>query len=295
MRHHKNRRRGAGCMRAFGLLILAVVFAGCAYLITSQKNAPVKPSVCDSEHRQVVHKHHASRPVEAPQPEEQPSAEKPSVTPAPVKPNISTHRAVVFPGEFARGDVSGPRIALTFDAGSGAAPASDILDTLAKHGIHATFFLTGKWVEKNPDLTRRIVAEGHSIGNHTFSHRRLTDLSSGEIIDEIERTEQLIMQLTGKSTKPLLRVPYGARDKRVLSVLEGLGYTSIYWDLDSWDSVKAGITSGEIEQRVLGRVRNGSVILMHCGSRPTADALDSILQKLEAAGYQPVTIGELMR
>ena len=196
--------------------------------------------------------------------------------------------------EFSRGDPNSPKIALTFDAGWENKPGTKILDVLAKHHLHSTFFLTGKWVEKNPDLTRRIAAEGHEIGNHTWSHRRLTKLSTGEITEEADKTEQLIVKITGKSTKPLLRVPYGSRDKRVLAVLAKLGYRSIYWDEDCWDSVKPNVTSAEIEERVLAKTRNGSVVLMHIGSEATANGLDSILEKLQAAGFQPMTVGELL-
>ena len=196
--------------------------------------------------------------------------------------------------EFSRGDPKSPKIAVTFDAGWENRPGAKILDVLAKHHVHSTFFLTGRWAEKNPDLTKRIFAEGHEIGNHTWSHKRLTKLSAAQIAEDADKTEQLIVKLTGKSTKPLLRVPYGTRDKRVVSILAKLGYRSIYWDEDCWDSVKPNVTSAEIEARVIAKTRNGSVILMHIGSEATANALDSIIEKLETAGFQPVTVGELL-
>ena len=219
-----------------------------------------------------------------------------TTTSAPVRPGAAP--AIKYPtplgSEFTRGSTSSKQIALTFDAGADASPTLEILDALAKHGVHATFFLTGVWAKKNPSLVRRIAAEGHEIGNHTWDHKRLTDLNDGKIEEEAETTDNLIRELTGKSTKPLLRVPFGARDKHVLSVIEANGYRSIYWDIDSWDSVKVGITSDEIEARVLGRVRDGSIILMHCGSKATADALDSMLDKLSDDGYKPVTISRLL-
>jgi peptidoglycan/xylan/chitin deacetylase (PgdA/CDA1 family) len=205
-----------------------------------------------------------------------------------------TPQTAVVGGEVSRGDPNSRRIALTFDAGWEFKPVDDILEALARHNVRATFFLTGRWVEKNPELTRRIAAEGHEIGNHTYSHRRLTELSDGEIAKEAERTEQLVLKTAGLSTEPLLRVPYGDRNKRVLSVLKEQGYQSIFWDVDSWDGYKKGITSAEIERRVLTKTRNGSIVLMHCGSQATADALDSILQKLTDAGYEPVTVSELL-
>ena len=196
--------------------------------------------------------------------------------------------------EFSRGNPESPRIALTFDAGWENKPGDKILDVLAKHHVRSTFFLTGRWVEKNPDLTRRISSEGHEIGNHTWSHKRLTKLSAAQITEETDKAEKIIVNLTSKSTKPLLRVPYGERDKRVLSTLAKLGYRSIYWDEDCWDSVKPNVTPAEIEARVTAKTRNGSVVLMHIGSEATANALDSILEKLQAAGFQPVTVGELL-
>lgn len=221
-----------------------------------------------------------------------PTAPAEQGTPSPSKESRAT-RALAG-DEVVHGDRSSRKIALTFDAGWEFEPTSDILDALAKHGIHATFFLTGRWVAKNPDLTRRIAAEGHEIGNHTYAHRSLIGLSAGEIAQEVEKTDQLVLKLTGHSTKPLVRVPYGARDSRVLSILREQGYRSIYWDVDSWDGFKRGISATEVEKRVVGKTRNGSIVLMHCGSRATADALDSILQKLISAGYEPVTVSELV-
>lgn len=240
-----------------------------------------------------------------PQPEpadEQPMTVIPKSTTEPEVP-VSQHTepiAQVLPntaGDFSevtKGNPNSRKIALTFDAGASPLPTPDILDILARHGIHATFFLTGAWIEKNPDLTCRIANEGHEIGNHTFSHKGLTKLTARETMEELERTEQLMLKLTGRSTKPLVRVPYGVRDKRVISVLSKAGYRSIYWNLDSWDGFKKDITPDEIKQRVLSKVSNGSIILFHCGSRATADTLDSILQQLLSEGYEPVTISDLL-
>lgn len=315
--------------RVFGLALLFIVFAGAGFLLTCQKNpnnttshyAPQQPM---QEHS-AVPTHHRQRRAEQPaqtagKPKEQPadttaSAPDPAPQesqsteqPAEGKSSPSSNTSIETPrtggkrpavvhtglGEVSRGDPTSTQIAVTFDAGADSRPASKILDVLAKHGDHATFFLTGKWIEKNPALARRIVAEGHEIGNHTYSHRRLTQLSSGDIAEEVDRTEQIALQVTGRSTKPYLRVPYGSRDRRVLGILQDLGYRSIYWDLDCWDSVKKGITSAQIEDRVLSKVRNGSIVLMHCGSQQTADALDDLLSNLESKGYRQVKVSDLL-
>lgn len=318
MKPNRSRRQsaGSGLARALGLLLLALLFTGSALLLTCRRNVP------RSYHQPMERPRDAEKAAETPpaekssppQPipsgkpaqtaaEPEPVAESPSEPtpgptrgqPAPSAPETRPPRPAP-PGfrEVSRGAADSPKIALTFDAGADWAPTPDILDALARHGVRATFFLTGKWVEKQPELTRRIADEGHEIANHTYSHRRLTTLSASEIVSEVEKTDQLVLQITGRSTKPLVRVPYGSRDRRVLSILAGEGYRSIFWDVDSWDGFKRGITSGEIRQRVLGKVGNGSIVLMHCGSRATADALDSILQQLLGRGYRPVTVSELV-
>jgi peptidoglycan/xylan/chitin deacetylase (PgdA/CDA1 family) len=291
----RRKNAGTGCARSLGLFAAALLFVLAAFILSCRQNVPTHMELAHPSGRpSAEHRPETSTPKDTPPPTEPtaPSAGETKIQPAPSASSETTGESI---DELSRGDVHSSKIALTFDAGADSAPASSILDTLARHGIHATFFLTGRWIERNPDLTRRIAAAGHEIGNHTYSHRRLTTLNAGDITEEAEKTDQLVLKLTGKSTKPLLRVPYGSRDKRVLSTLAKQGYRSIYWDLDSWDSVKVGITSDEIRDRVLGRVRNGSIILMHCGSQATADALDSILQQLLADGYEPVTVSELMR
>jgi peptidoglycan/xylan/chitin deacetylase (PgdA/CDA1 family) len=249
-----------------------------------------------SDDTQTGHKATESSPapdtkVASPVTGESESAVKPTQPAAPSRPSRS---ALDQWNEVSHGSRSSARIALTFDAGAGSSPTPDILAVLAKHNVRCTFFLTGKWIEKNPALVRRIAAEGHELGNHTYSHRRLTGLSDGAIAGELSRVENQVMRLIGRSTKPLARVPFGSRNKRVLQTMAREGYRSIFWDLDSWDSVKVGITSDQIRQRVLERVQNGSIVLMHCGSKATTGALDSLLEKLEASGYQPVTISELI-
>lgn len=303
-------------MGAFGLILAAILFAAAAFLLTNHKDisrdgffaSPPRaqqtiPKPAPAQPKQEVERN-AMNPSKNKEPEST-DREAPSTTTAvsepersssaePVPHQVTSSTSDPSWSEFSRGNPNSPKIALTFDAGWENKPGEKILDTLAEHGVQCTFFLTGKWVEKNQELTRRIADSGHEIGNHTYSHKSLTNLSAGQIADEAEKTEQLIVKITGRSTKPLLRVPYGSRDKRVLAALQKLGYRSIYWDMDCHDSVKPGITASQIEQRVLAKVRKGSVVLMHIGSSPTADCLDSLLTKLKEAGYQPVTVSELM-
>ncbi len=293
----------AGGLRGLSLVAACTLVVGAVFLLTSNQGC-----------MRVIGRPPASAPQTsnpAPSPAQEQgaaheSARPPANHPSPSRSTAESDRSGRDPltdtrtssssheGEVSRGSTSSPKIALTFDAGAAGEPTDKILKALAKHSLHSTFFLTGKWIERYPELCRRIVDEGHEIGNHTYSHPRLTAISDGEIINQMEKTEQLALRVTGKSTKPLFRPPFGARNKHVLDVVGGLGYRSIYWHVDCWDSVKAGITSDQITKRVLKLVGNGSIVLMHCGSQATANALDGLLTQLEERGYKPVTVSELL-
>jgi len=213
-----------------------------------------------------------------------------AAVPEPAKPR--TRRPSGYTGELVRASGS-DRIALTFDAGASPAPTPAILSALRAAGVHVTFFLTGKWAEQNPSLVKRIVAEGHEIGNHTYSHPDLRKLTDDQITDQLAKTEDIITRIAGEGSKPYFRPPFGGRDKRVLQVAAQAGYTSVYWSLDSWDSYKKGITGKEIAERVLGRIEGGDIVLMHCGSAATAQALPGIIDELQNRGYRIVSVSQL--
>src|SRR6516165_12459742 len=128
-------------------------------------------------------------------------------TPAEVQP--------VSAAEIDIGDTSRPLIALTFDAGGPSAPTARILDILAKHQAHSTFFITGEWANQNPDLVRRIHSDGHEIGNHTMHHPDLQTLSDQGVCTELSQAEDVISCLPGEPTRPSSRPPYGGRDNRI--------------------------------------------------------------------------------
>ncbi|MFN3649062.1 MAG: polysaccharide deacetylase family protein [Armatimonadota bacterium] len=196
--------------------------------------------------------------------------------------------------EIERGAGARPEVALTFDAGADWKPAKQILDTLAAEGVKTTFFLTGEWVRQNPKTSQRIADEGHEIGNHSWDHPAFTKLTEEQIRDQLARTETQIQQATGRTSRPYFRPPLGARDRRVLREVGKSGYLSIYWTLDSRDSVDRGITAAQIRDRVLGKIGPGSIVLLHCGSQASADALPEILRGLRERGLKPVTVGRLL-
>jgi peptidoglycan/xylan/chitin deacetylase (PgdA/CDA1 family) len=199
------------------------------------------------------------------------------------------------PIEVERGAGRRPEVALTFDAGADWKPVKQILAALAAEGVRSTFFLTGEWVQQNPKTARLIVEQGHEIGNHSWDHPAFTGLTNAQIQDQLRRTEAIIQETAGKSSRPFFRPPLGARDFRVRKAVGDEGFLTIYWSLDSRDAVDRGITAPQIQERVVGKSAAGSIVLLHCGSQATADAVPEILRGLKSRGLFPVTVGRLLQ
>lgn len=197
-----------------------------------------------------------------------------------------------------QGNPAQPRVALTFDAGSNSAPTAKLLDVLQAHNVRVTFFLTGKWMLENPTLTRRIAADDHEIANHSFNHPDFTTLDDETIIRQLAETDRLAEQIAGTSTRPYFRFPFGAFNRRALATVIDAGYLPVGWTLDSLDSVGQPRTPEFLTQRVTARLRDdqlhGAIILMHCGSLPTAEALPAILERFAAKGLRVTTVSEVL-
>jgi peptidoglycan/xylan/chitin deacetylase (PgdA/CDA1 family) len=197
-----------------------------------------------------------------------------------------------------RGPTAKPWVALTLDAGADSAPVPAMLKTLREHNVKITFFLTGKWIQDNPELTRQIVAEGHEIANHTFAHPDLRNLSDAAIHKELDDTETLLEQTAGASSRPFFRPPYGAYNERVLRLVVSEGYLPIYWTFDSLDSVGEPKTPEFLFERITSHLSpdelSGAIILAHCGSQPTADALPKILDRFAEMGFEVKKLSELL-
>jgi len=181
-------------------------------------------------------------------------------------------------------------VALTFDDGPGDHTAA-LLDALAAKGVHATFFVLGTSVEQHPDVMVRMAAEGHTIGNHSWSHPKLTTLSPDQIAWQLEATRSAVHQLTGVSPT-FVRPPYGVSNATVRAVLAEHGSAVVTWDVDTqdWLNRDVEITTA----RALTDVEPGSIILMH-DIRPTSvEAVLAIIDQLQAAGFTLVTIDELL-
>lgn len=181
-------------------------------------------------------------------------------------------------------------IALTFDDGPGPYTAS-LLDILGKEGVRATFFLVGdKPVHTYPDLVRRIAAQGHVIGNHTWTHPVLTGLPEAEVLRQLSLTQSVIQQLTGH--KPtLMRPPKGLTDTRVTGATRALGLSQILWNVTATDYHNR--TTELVRKLVLERARRNGVVLLHDVLPWTVPAVPGIITGLRAAGYTLVTVPQL--
>jgi peptidoglycan/xylan/chitin deacetylase (PgdA/CDA1 family) len=195
--------------------------------------------------------------------------------------------------EIDRGRTDQPLIALTFDAGGAATPTSQILDILAKHHLHVTWFITGDWANASPDLLRRVVADGHEIGNHTMTHPDLTTLSDTQVCQQLTQAEQVISGITGHTTRPFFRPPYGARNAHVRALAATLGWRTVYWTIDTIDW-RDDATPDLITARVMNNLANGVIVLMHAGSTVEAQTLDSLITKIEQRGYQIVPLSRIV-
>ncbi|OJF97194.1 polysaccharide deacetylase family protein [Alkalibacterium sp. 20] len=194
-----------------------------------------------------------------------------------------------------KGNTTEKVVALTFDDGSDGTNINNILQTLSNHNVKATFFLTGSGANNHPQSIRNIANQGHQLGNHSYSHPYFTQISLTETQSQLKRTEDTIKQLTGKTTKPIFRPPYGAYNSTVLQRVGDAGYPySIMWTIDTIDWT--GNSSGDIVARVMNRITPGAIVLMHtgAGASGTPAALPTMISRLKSLGYRFVTINQLL-
>ncbi len=175
-------------------------------------------------------------------------------------------------------------VALTFDAAYDPAPLDGILAALRAEGVPATFFLTGEFAEDFPDSVAAIVAAGHPIGSHSYSHPAFTQISAAQVRSQLSRTADLLQKSGAGDPSPLFRFPYGARDVETLALVGREGYVSVYWTIDTLDW-KPERTPQEIHEVVLTKLTPGAIVLMHVGSPQTAAVLPSLIRDLRAEGY----------
>ena len=190
------------------------------------------------------------------------------------------------------GDTSQQVIYLTFDAGYENGCTAKILDVLKEHEAPAAFFLVGNYIEKNADLVRRMVSEGHTVGNHTMHHYDMSKISEKEAFSkELTDLEALYKETTGEELEKFYRPPQGIYSESNLQMAKELGYKTVFWSLAyvDWNN-DAQPTKEEAFSKLLPRIHSGAVVLLHSTSQTNAEILDELLTKWEEMGY---TFGDI--
>ena len=187
------------------------------------------------------------------------------------------------------------QIALTYDDGPNDPHTLRLLEVLAKHGVGATFFLIGSYVKQRPDIVREIVAAGHVVGNHTFTHPLLIFKREEEIRQQLSTCRAALQDVTGEPCH-LFRPPFGGRRPAVLRLVRELGMETVMWNVTGydWNAPPAAV----IERKVAKQIRGGDVILLHDGGHKqmgadrsqTVMATDHLIARYKAEGYEFVTV-----
>ena len=154
-------------------------------------------------------------------------------------------------------------------------------------------FMTADFVEKNPELVVQMARDGHEFGNHSATHPDMTGLSTAAIVSELERLETAVHALTGRSTRPWFRPPYGAYDNRLVELAAAQGYYTILWSFDSADW-REELPAATIERRMLAYAAPGSIPVQHLGSLQTARVLPEVLRLLKERGLEFGTLSEVV-
>lgn len=178
-------------------------------------------------------------------------------------------------------------IYLTFDAGYENGYTAAILDALKKHQAPATFFLVGNYIETSPELVKRMIAEGHTVGNHTYHHPDMSQISTKEAFEkELTDLENLFKETTGQTMTKFYRPPQGKYSESNLKMAQEMGYQTFFWSLayvDWYENDQP--TREEAFEKLLGRIHPGAIVLLHSTSKTNSEILDELLTKWEEMGY----------
>lgn len=193
------------------------------------------------------------------------------------------------------GDTTQNTIYLTFDCGYENGNTEPILDALKKHDVKATFFVVGNFLETSPEIVKRMIAEGHTVGNHTYHHLDMSSISSMDAFKkETQDVENLFEQITGTTITKFYRPPQGKYNIENLKMAQELGYHTFFWSLAyvDWYQDKQP-TKDEAFGKLLKRIHPGAIVLLHSTSSTNAQILDELLTKWEEMGYTIKPLTEL--
>jgi len=262
------------------VLILALVLS----LTTTRAQLPAASPIAGAQAA-------TSPPPASPAPASTAAAQPPALSGA----NNTVHAAALAAGAkitFSHVNVDGPYIAMTFDDGPSGANTPRLLDLAAKKHIKLTFFLIGENAKQYPQIVQRELAEGHQVGNHSWTHPNLAKMSDEAVRAELTKTQDAIIDATGY--KPtIMRPPYGSLTaSQRIWVAREFGFKIILWEVDPLDWKRPG--SSVVASRIIAATRPGSIILSHDIHPGTVDAMPQVFDTLLAKGYKFVTVSELL-
>ncbi len=191
-------------------------------------------------------------------------------------------------GLYRKPDTDGEKVLyLTFDAGYENGNIAKILDILKAHGVHGTFFILEHLLRAEPGLVRRMADEGHTLANHTMTHKNITRMSDEELAAELAGLEALCLEITGREMARLFRPPEGAFCREKLELLHSLGYKTVFWSFAyaDWDNQKQPDPAASLK-KLLDHTHSGEILLLHPTSDTNAAILDDFLTALEADGWR---------
>ena len=210
------------------------------------------------------------------------------------RPDLGTKNMELFNkyGVLAIGSENSKNIYITFDLGYEAGYTENILDTLKSNGVKATFFITAHYLNTNTDLVKRMIEEGHIVGNHTVNHKVLPDISEAEIEKEIMDLHTILYEKTGYEMK-YVRPPKGEYSEYVLKKCNELGYKTVMWSFayDDWDENKQGRTEYG-KEKILSNLHNGEIMLLHGTSKDNMEILDECIKEIKKEGYTIKSLDE---
>ncbi|MGZ4111950.1 MAG: delta-lactam-biosynthetic de-N-acetylase [Tumebacillaceae bacterium] len=185
------------------------------------------------------------------------------------------------------GDTTQKSLYLTFDNGYENGYTEKVLDVLKAKQVPATFFVTGQYIKDQPELLKRMVAEGHIIGNHSWSHPDVSQISNEKLKDELDKVKQAVTEVTGQKEMKYLRTPRGIFNERSLMYSKQLGYTNVFWSVayKDWET-KDQKGAQYAFDKVTAQLHPGAVILLHSVSKDNAEALGMIIDDARKKGYE---------
>ncbi|MEX2010237.1 MAG: polysaccharide deacetylase family protein [Parcubacteria group bacterium] len=265
------------------LLVLILIIAVFAW--TKKTSSPIENTPVATSTPIVIDETNTPAPITPP------ATSTPITPPVTSPPPATSTPTVTVPPEIWKLPGNTKRVSFTFDGGAGNHSHDEIIAILKKHNLKSTYFLTGKWATLNPEAVREMRDEGHEIFNHTYNHPELTKLGEADIQNELSSAEDAIKSITGVTTKPYFRAPYGDRNAQVLKVAAQSGYQHIYWTIDAWDW-RPGWTEETVKARILDNLAPGNIYLMHIGDDITGNILDEVFTEIKARGYTIVPLTE---